>query len=50
MRRTSVAHAGISLHLPRGWLVVAAMLVSWVLVAGLWSGGSQLFSFVATAV
>lgn len=49
MRRTSVAHAASAPHLPRGWVMLGAMLVSWMLVALLWSGGSQLFSFVATA-
>ncbi|WP_332699428.1 hypothetical protein [Devosia sp.] len=50
MRRISVAHAGSALHLSRGWLVLAAMLASWVFMAGLWTGGSQLFAFVATAI
>jgi hypothetical protein len=50
MRRTSAAHAGSALHLSRGWLVLGAMLASWMFVAGLWTGGSQLFSFVATAI
>lgn len=50
MRRISVAQVGSAPHLPRGWVLLVAMLASWVIVAGLWTGGSQLFSFVATAI
>jgi hypothetical protein len=50
MRRTSVvAHVDV-LAVPRGWFVLSAILGSWVLVAGLWAGTSQLFTFVAAAI
>ena len=51
MRRnaTSAQAAQISV-LPRGWIVLGAALASWMLVAMLWTGTSQLFSFVLAAV
>ncbi|MGV8832913.1 MAG: hypothetical protein ACOH2N_13130 [Devosia sp.] len=35
---------------PRGWAIVGLALASWVVVAGMWIGLSQLFGFVAAAL
>lgn len=49
-RTTAVVHAPRSLPLPRGWFILAGALASWALFAALWSGTSQLFSFVLHSI
>jgi hypothetical protein len=49
-RTTAVAHATQALPIPRGWIVLGAAMVSWMIVALLWTGGSQLFSYVSAAI
>lgn len=51
MRRISaVAHAVQVSQLPRAWFVLGAALVSWMLIAVLMTGTTQLFSFVSAAI
>lgn len=51
MRRTpAVAHAAHVHHIPRGWIVLGAALASWMVVALLWAGASQVFSLIVSAV
>lgn len=35
--------------IPRGWIVLAAALGSWLLVAAIWTAMAQLFSYVLAA-
>ncbi len=43
MSRTTIARdAWFALKVPRGWFVLAAALISWLLVVCLWLGVSQL--------
>lgn len=50
MRRTSAAVQTRSLPLPRGWIILGGALASWALVVALWTGTSQLFGFVLSAL
>lgn len=51
MRHTpAVAHTSQALPIPRGWIVLGAALMSWMLVAALWTGTSQLFGYVSAAL
>lgn len=51
MRHTpAVAHTSQALPIPRGWIMVGAALMSWMFVAALWTGTSQLFSYVSAAL
>ena len=36
--------------LPRGWVVLGGAIVSWLLVALVWNGLSQVFNVVAAAI
>lgn len=49
-RTTAVAQVAHVHHVPRGWIVLGAALASWMVVAGLWTGMSQLFSVIVNAV
>jgi len=51
MRRNSaIAKAAQVPQVPRGWIILGAALISWMLVAVLMTSMSQLFSFVSAAV
>ena len=49
-RTTAVAQTSHGPQIPRGWIVLGAALASWMVVAVLWTGTSQLFSYVASAI
>jgi len=49
-RNAAVAQAGHIHHVPRGWFILGAALASWMLIAVMWTGTSQLFSFVSSAI
>lgn len=36
--------------LPRGWIVLGMALASWLVVAAMWTGMSQIFDLVVAAV
>lgn len=38
------------LALPRGWIILGAALASWLVVAVVWSGMSQIFTLVSAVV
>lgn len=51
MRRTTFAsQPEVQLRLPRGWVILGAALASWMLMAALWTGLSQLFSILLSAI
>lgn len=51
MRMTATTPQAIrATGLPRGWTILGLALASWMLVAGMWVGLSQLFGFVASAI
>jgi len=49
MRRTTAA-THQTLGLPRGWIITGAALASWMVVAVVWTGLNQLFTFVSAAI
>lgn len=51
MRNSPAASHAVHLpQIPRGWVVVVAALASWMLVAVLWTGTTQLFSYVLATI
>lgn len=51
MRRTSVTARAVAVpQIPRGWFVLGAALVSWMLVGLLLTGTAQVFSLVSAAI
>lgn len=47
---SSVSHAAHAFPIPRGWIVLGAALMSWMLVAAFWTGTTQLFAFVSARI
>lgn len=51
MRRAAIhTQTPSAVALPRGWIIVGAALASWLVVAAVWTGMSQIFWLVASAV
>ena len=50
MRSTAMPAQAKTAVLPRGWIIVGMALASWVVVAAMWTGMSQIFALVAAAV
>jgi hypothetical protein len=56
MKHALTAHGGHKAamrslaRIPRGWIVIGAALMSWVILVGLGTAGTQLFLFVASHI
>jgi|GEM_PF-1720684 len=51
MRRMPLSASDTSaLALPRGWTVLGAALASWLVMAALWAGLTQIFALVTAAL
>jgi hypothetical protein len=35
---------------PRGWVLLALMALSWIVVAGIWVGACSVFNLIATSI
>ena len=50
MRSTAMPAQTRTAAIPRGWIVLGMALASWLIVAAMWTGMSQIFGLVAAAV
>jgi hypothetical protein len=50
MRSTAMPAQTKTVSLPRGWIVLGMALASWLVVAAMLTGMSQIFDLVAAAV
>jgi hypothetical protein len=51
MRPTVVeSYTGSSRSIPRGWIILGAMTVSWAVLLALWFAGAQLFSLISASL
>jgi len=50
MRQTLTGSRSRTIALPRGLVLVAAALGSWMLMTAMWTLSAQLFGFIAAAI
>ncbi|MET3925002.1 hypothetical protein [Devosia sp. 2618] len=51
MRQTSVANTNAAaIGLPRGWVILGSALASWAILASVWFGATQMFSFLMASI